>query len=339
MNTTGDRKASYQESIERAMAWMLSRQEERGSFGDVRSMAHYMALGASLLYNGHSREAKRLLAYMREAYITSDGDFDMPEIREGIIGRIQECRYMPSWVIFSAHVNLAYDISMRGIPHVLKFQDAETGGLFGSEEDRDAGKGIVNTACTCLGGIAAIVTGQTSEAKRMGDHMVDRLISENPDLGTSFYPIWDTTRGLRTDDNAPASPNVPKVLLRNAAGQGHFLTGMIMVFLCDLYQVTRDRKYLDGALALYDFGVGETSAVYENTLSHKFAWGCAWLYRQTADARHLESACRMCDYLVSTQESDGSYLMDGAPRDWPYQSRLNLTSQFVLWIRFTLDLL
>jgi hypothetical protein len=334
-----DRIEQYQQSIDRAMQWMLPHQEERGSFGDVNSMAHYMALGASLLYNGAPREATRLLSFMRQTYITPDGDFDMPEIREGIVGRVQECRYMPSWVIFSAHVNLAYDISMQGIPHVLKFQDQETGGLFGSEEDLAAGKGVINTASTCLGGIAAVVTGKVAEAKRMGDHVVDNLIGRNPDLGKAFYPIWEKQSGLRTDDEAPSSPNVPKVLLRSEPVQGHFLTGMIMAFLCDLHQVTRDRKYLDGALEMYEFGVGESSVIYENTLSHKFAWGSAALYRQTGEARHLESACRICDYLVSTQESDGSYLMDGAPADWPYQSRLNLASQFALWIRFTLNLL
>lgn len=339
MHANEDRKQRYQGSIDRAMAWMLSHQEEQGSFGDVRSMAHYMALGASLLYNGAPREAARLLSYMRRTYITPEGDFDMPEIREGIVGRLQECRYMPSWVIFSAHVNLAYDISMQGIPHVLRYQHAGSGGLFGSEEDCDAGRGVVNTASTCLGGIAATATGRVAEATRMGDHVVDHLIGANPDLNRAFYPIWVTDHGLRTDEDAPASPNVPKVILRNEPAQGHFLTGMMMVFLCDLYQATRDRKYLDGALTLYEFGAGESSMIYENTLSHKFAWGCAWLYRQTGESRHLESACRMCDHLVSTQERDGSYLMDGAPPDWPYQSRLNLSSQFVLWIRFTLNLL
>lgn len=334
-----ERKAQYQQSIDRAMAWMLPNQEERGSFGEVHSMAHYMALGASLLYNGAPYEATRLLSYMRQTYIAPDGDFDMPEIREGIVGRMQECRYMPSWVIFSAHVNLAYDISMQGIPHVLKYQDEETGGLYGSEKDRVAGAGVINTASTCLGGIAAVVTGRIEKAKRMGDHVVDNLIGTNPDLKKAFFPIWEKGNGLRTDDDALASPNVPKVLLRNEPVQGHFLTGMIMAFLCDLYQATRDRKYLDGALTMYEFGVGESPIVYENTLSHKFAWGCASLYRQTGEASHLESACRVCDHLVSTQESDGSYLMDGAPADWPYQSRLNLTSQFALWIRFVLNLL
>lgn len=70
-------------------------------------------------------------------------------------------------------------------------------------------------------------------------------------------------------------------------------------FLTDLHRATGVNKYLDAAVALYEFGAGGNPAIYRSTASHKFAWGCAWLYGLTGKAEHLESACRMCDYLAA----------------------------------------
>ena len=114
------------------------------------------------------------------------------------------------------------------------------------------------------------------------------------------------------------------------------------MLLSKVYEATKDNKYLDGALAIYDFCAGGTPAIYENTLSHKFAWGCALLYGQTGQGEHLESACRMCDYLAGIQEADGTFVHLGTglkSEDFPYSPRMGVTSQFALWLRLTVDLL
>jgi hypothetical protein len=230
---------------------------------------------------------------------------------------------------------------MPAMPHLLKFQDLASGGLFGKREDAETGRGIVHAAVTSVGGQAAVTTGHVEAGRRMGDHLVDNLVAQNPDLSKAFYPIWDTEGGLRTDADAPATPNMPKVILRDAPDQAHFLTGMMIAYLTDLYRVTGERKYLDGALTIYEFAAGGTPAIYETTAAHKFAWGCAWLYRETGKAEHIESACRVCDYLLTAQEPNGSFVHTAFTKsaDQPYSPRLNITGQFVLWIQRTLDLL
>ncbi len=338
MNSTRDRKKLYKDSIDRAMKWILSHQEEDGGFGDIISLSHYMALGASLHYNGYDEEASRLMPFIKKTYVTNDGDF-VPPTKEA---SLRELYYAPSWTIYSVHLCSAVDISIPGISHVLKFQDPQTGGIFGTAQAHDCGKGIIHPAVTSLGGLATLTTGHVAQAKRMADHIVDNLIAKNPDLNKAFYPAWDTETGLFTSDDLPLSTNMPKVLLRDEPGQHHFLTGMMITFLSTFYETTKDRKYLDGAITLYDFSAGGTPAVYENTLSHKFAWGCASLYRQTGQSKHLDSACRMCDYLVSIQEADGTFVHLGtgvSSEDFPYSPRMGITSQFALWIRHTLNLL
>jgi hypothetical protein len=342
MKTAAARKQEYNAAVERALAWILSHQEPDGGFGPVETMSHYMVLGASLLYTGHGDAAGRVIRAMKSLFVNSDGSFDPPEIRAGRTSALQERGYAPAWVVYSSHVNLAYDISLRGMPHVLRLQDAKSGGMFGSAEDALAGKGIVNCAVTSVAGEAALTTGYIAEARRMGDHLVDNVLASNPDLSQRFYPIWDTERGLRTDPAVPPSPNMPRVIERFQPNQHHYLTGMMIAFLSDLHRVTGDRKYLDGASTIYEFAAGGSPGVYETTLAHKFAWGCAWLYRVTENPAHLESACRVCDYLVSRQEQDGSFVHWGLVKsaaEWPYSPRLNITAQFALWIARTAALL
>jgi hypothetical protein len=176
----------------------------------------------------------------------------------------------------------------------------------------------------------------------MADHLVDNVLANNRDMSQRFYPVWDTEHGLRTDDAAPEAPNMPRAIIRFSANQHHYLTGMMIGFLTDVYRATRDRKYLDAALAVFEFAAGGSAAMYETTLAHKFAWGAAWLYRLTEHPDHLEAACRICDYLTSHQEGDGSFVHWGLVKsadEWPYSPRLNITAQFALWISRTEALL
>lgn len=342
MGIASSRRENYRSAVTRATKWILSHQQDDGSFGPVETMGHYMVLGTALLYMGHADAACRLMPVLKRLFVKEDGSFDPPEIRAGHKWALLDRGYPPSWVIYSAHLNLAYDVSLPAMPHLLKLQDQQSGGMFGTLEDAESGKGIVNCAVTCVAGQAAVTTGYLNQARRMGDHLVDNLIARNPDLVKAFYPVWDTEAGLRTDKNAPESPNMPRVLQRFEPGQGHFLTGMMMAFLTDLYRVTREGKYLDAALLIYDFAAGGTPAIYESTASHKFAWGCAWLYRETGRPEHLESACRVCDYLVRIQEANGSFVHRAyvaTSAEWPYSPRLNITGQFALWISRTLNLL
>ncbi len=342
MTKAEERKQTYRQAVDRAMEWICGHQMEDGSLGPVETMSHYMLVPASLLYGRRPEAAARLMPVMRRLFLRPEGGFNPPEILAGRVSAFQERGYAPGWMIYSSHLNFAYDISLRSMPSLLNLQDPVTGGMFGSLEHAEEGKGIINAAVTCVACGAAVLTGYTDAARRMGDHLIGNILANNPDLGTAFYPIWDTERGLRTDDEAPATPNVPRVLKRYEPGQHHFLSGMFIGALVELYRVFREQRYLDAALQVYEFAAGGTPAIYESTASHKFAWGCAWLYQETGDAAHLESACRLADYLCRIQESDGSFVhwaFVKSSADWPYSPRLNITAQFSLWIARTLQAL
>jgi hypothetical protein len=342
MSNTQRRKQLYRQSVDRAIGWMLAHQQADGGFGPIERMSHYMLTGAALLYGGQAEAAARLMPALRRLFVRPDGGFDPPEVRAGHKGALIERGYAPAWMIYCSHVNLAFDISLPAMPQLLRLQDPATGGMFGSLEDAERGKGIIHTAVTSVACEAAILTGHIAEARRMADHLVDNVLARNPDLSKALYPVWDTERGLCTDASTPSFPNMPAVLLRHEPHQHHYLTGMMIGALTDCYRISRESRYLDAAREIYKFAAGGTPAIYESTASHKFAWGCAWLYRETGKAEHLESACRVCDYLVSIQETDGSFVhwaFVKSADEWPYSPRFNITGQFALWIARTLHVL
>jgi hypothetical protein len=214
--------------------------------------------------------------------------------------------------------------------------------MFSNQDDAARKSGVLNPAVTCIACQAALATGHMPEAVRMADHIVDNVLAHNPDLNTALYPLWHSERGLLTSDDTPGLPNAPRILDRYATGQHHYLTGMMIGVLTDVYRALGERKYLDAAEVVYAFATPGDPAVHENSLSHKLAWGCAWLYRITGDARHLETACQVCDYLLKCQETDGSFVHWGIVKssaEWTISPRMNITAQFALWISRTANLL
>ncbi len=194
--------------------------------------------------------------------------------------------------------------------------------MFGRAEEVAEGKGIINTAVTAVASQAALAVGDVQAACRMADHLCN-VIAANSWQG-AFYPIWDTERGLRIDPEAQPTGNMPRVIEREAADQHHHLTGALIAVLSDLYAVTRQRSISMHRYACSSLSRGHHGRVLKTTLAHKLAWGSAWLFRETGDARCIEVACTVCDHLVSGQEADGSFVhwaLIKDVKDWPYSSR------------------
>ncbi len=331
-----NRKLFYRKAIERALSWLVSHQHADGGFGAVETMSATMVTPAALLYCGRPAEAARAISWQRKAYVREDGYFDPPEIRANRASSLAEQPYAPSWMIYSAHTNLAFDMSLRAVPHLLTMQDPVTGGMFGRAEESASGCGIINTAVTAVASQAALITGYLEESRRMADHLTDRVIACNREWDKVFFPVWDSERGLCTHSGVPPTGNMPSRIDRAATNQHHHLTGALVAVLSDMHAATRKTKYLDAARQVFEFAAGAPPNTLESTLAHKLAWGSVWLYRETGDPRCLEVACRICDHLIDGQLEDGAFVhwaLIRSAEQWPYSSRVNLTSQFALWLQ------
>jgi hypothetical protein len=331
MPATNERQESYRAAIKKASAWLANAQRPDGSFGpDVSTLGDVETAAICLQLTGYPEHAYRLLRHIRATYFHVDGSFRQP----GDEGTLAEWLYAPSWTVVSAHLNSFFDLSLPAMDAILSFQDPKTGGLFGHPQAQSRGEGVIMPTVTAVAGEAAIITGRLAEARRIGDFFL-RLIASQPNLDSYFYPFYDTRFGLITEGRPELGPTYFGTFERKAPRQHYWLPGLLMAVLADLHLATGEKKYLDGARAIFEFGEGCHDDLYANTLNHKYLWGCVRLYHATGVARHLETAMRIADFLVRVQESDGTWWHSGFIPVREQQTpggTVDITSQFCIWL-------
>ena len=174
----------------------------------------------------------------------------------------------------------------------------------------------------------------------MGDFFL-RLLASQPDLDSRFYPFYHTGTGLVIEGTSELAPTYAPAVAplspfeRDKPGQHYWLLGFMMAFLSDLYRATGEKEYLDSAKTVFDFGQGCHADLYQNTMSHKYLWGCTRLYHASGDSRHLQPALRIADFLVKVQETDGTWWNSGFIPERSAQTpglTVDVTSQFCIWL-------
>ena len=326
-----ERRERYRAAVRKARSWLTGNEREDGSYGPRASSLEDLATaGMCLGLMGCPDHVGRLLRYIQKNYFLEDGSF-----RQDTNDDIQsEYAYTPSWVVVSAHLNGYFDISMLAMANILRFQDAQSGGLFGHPKHQQAKAGVIGPAVTGVAATAALVTGHLEAARKMGDYFL-HLIALQPDLQNRFYPFYDTRQGLVTQGAPELGPTYFGTFERKQPKQHYWLLGFFLAILSDLYLATRQKKYLDGALTMYEFSMGCQPDLYSNTLNHKFLWGCARLYRATGNPKHLETALRVADFLTDIQDPEGTWWhRDFVPtrEQQGYGGTVDCTSQFCTWL-------
>ncbi len=331
MPTTTDRIASYRAATEKAGAWLANAQQPDGSYGPgVETLGDLETAGICLQLTGHTEHAWRLLRHICKTYLRADGSFDQPQDEM----TLAEWTYAPAWTTISAHLNGFFDLSYPAMDAILRFQDPKTGGLFGHPRAQAQGEGVIIPSVTANGGLAAITTGRIAEARRIGDYIL-ALLAAQPDFEHCFYPFYDTRYGLITNTAPELGPDYFGTFERSAPAQHYWLPGLLMAFLAELYLATGEQKYLDGAIAFFQFGQGCHDDLFSNTLNHQYLWGCARLYHASGNPHCLETAMRIADFLARIQEPDGTWWHSGFIPIREQQTPIgtvDVTSQFCIWL-------
>ena len=102
-----------------------------------------------------------------------------------------------------------------------------------------------------------------------------------------------------------------------------------MKFLAKLYDQTSDRRYLDGAVSLFDFFQKLDEGRWHNTGSCKIMWSAAELYRHTGEPRFAEAAERIFDALCRSQTPDGIWVhtVIGRREDQPMTATIDIAQE------------
>jgi hypothetical protein len=194
----------------------------------------------------------------------------------------------------------------------------------------------LDSSSTSAAGLALLACGFVAEASRAGDFIL-RLLEAQPRPGCYYYTSWKTGAGLMTDvwgegEQSPLGGRKHYCLSTEAdpLTELTWLIGKPMKFLAKLYDQTADRKYLDGAVELFDFFHRLGDGRWHNTGSCKIMWGGAELYRHTGERRFAETAERIFDSLCQSQNPSGFWVhtvWGGRPEAQPLTSSIDIAQE------------
>jgi len=281
--------------------------------------AHYKACYLHAV-TGNPVKSRYYADIMQNRYLRSDGDFRTEENHKGWYSLpcnpANRYVYTNGWIVTGLQRMGAYYPARRGLEFLCKMQDPETGGFYSAYDiaEKLPDTKYVDTSSTSAAGFALLACGQEERAIQAGEFILKHL-SCQPELNRYFFSSWAVGSGVRTDvfgDDDQNSVYGRKQVCLDLKGDPHseliWLLGKPMKFLCRLYELTRDKRYLEGAITLFEcFEVMEESK-YENLSSCKIMWGGSELYRYTGEEKFGEISCRMMKSICDMQDPSGVWL-------------------------------
>ena len=328
-----------QEAIAKGLSWLRHHDDEISQIEDLS--AHYKApyLYAVL---GDPVHARYYADLMQTRYLQADGDFRTNRLQKGWAhlpcSPANRYVYSNGWIIVGLRKLGVYGAASHGMEFVRRFQSPELGGVFSRF---DVASGQVDTryldsSSTSSAGLALLACGLVEEAIRAGDFIL-RLLEAQSEPDHYYFSSWEVGTGLMTDvwgDEDQSSVRGRKQFCLSAEadplGELTWLIGKPMKFLCKLYDQTLDRRYLDGAVNLFDFFRKLGEERWHNYGSCKIMWAGAELYRHTGEWRFAETAERIFDWFCESQYSSGLWvhtLWYQGPEDQPLAASLDLVQE------------
>lgn len=328
-----------QETIAQGIGWLGRHHDQISHTQDLSAYYKAPYLYATLADPVRARYCADL---MQTRYLQQDGDFRTgPQQKGWADAPVMPATwyiYPTGWIIVGLRKMGAYGIAKRGIQFVRRFQSPELGGFF-SRFDVKSGqvdRRYVDSSSTSAAGLALLACGLVEEAIQAGDFIL-RLLEAQPDPERHCYLSWQAGAGLMTDlwDAQGRSPIGERRLFALSTDvdplqQLTWLAGKSMKFLSKLYDQTSDRKYLDGAIQLFEFFHRLDEGRWRNTGSCKVMWASAELYRHTGEPRFAQTAERIFDTLCQAQQPSGCWVhtaRGGRPEDQPLTISVDIVQE------------
>lgn len=309
--------ARCEKVVAKAVGWLRDNHEKVMQLPDVSS--HYKApyLYATV---GERTRARTHVDMIGERYLQPDGDFrasaDDPGWPQEPAGPANRYVYCDGWLVVGLQRMGLYGLARKTLEFVRRFQDTETGG-FCSRFDPATGQvnsRYLDVSSTSVAGLALLACGQVGDAVRAGEFVL-RVLNAPGNLDRFYFVSWDTAAGLMTDVFAEESLNAIRGRKQfcvsaeaDPSGEPIWMVGLAMTFLCRVFDVTRDERFLDGARRLLGFFHTMGAGRWENLAACKIMWGGGELYRLTGERACGQGAKRILDRFCETQQEWGGWV-------------------------------
>jgi len=292
----------------RAVEWFDRQVDRAGRLEpDLHDLAAYYKWPLALCGIGRLAQADEILQIIADDFMDADGDFrtSTEKSRDPLYGLIAES-YTNTWPIVAARVLDRPEIAHPALECLRDRRVEETGGFLTgfATQHADRRQDIV-TIAGC--GNAFLAWGELFEAIGAGE-CLNRILAMQEGAGNPFRLYIDGAGMLMTPDEIPERLAFIRL---DQPDQAYVYLGMAAVFLARLYAVTGDVKFLAGAEGYFAVNQACGEAVYSGTGCCKTGWAAATLFRLTRRPEYGQSARRAAAELLSCQEQDGSWQVEG----------------------------
>ena len=320
----------FTDAAERALSWIIAHQKEDGSFcSPDDGIRGYYKVPYALAISRRQRQGLRLADWIAKNHFTSEGNFGPAAGKADAPDSGGWPTYFSAWLVQGLHRLGRWDLSFPGAAFLLRYQ-LPAGGFYALDQETR----FFEPVCTSWGGLASLTTGNLESARRAGD-LLARMVDDQPDLGR-FYFRTDTSGRLQTE--VPGGEELFYFVDSGLTQQIYYNPGIALIFLTQLYQASGEDSYLNACRELFAFTERCADGAYAFPPSGKLGLGCALLFQITSDAKARRAACRVGDYLVETQTSEGIWqLPDAGPYRGPkyrgnFEIDLDIAAEFAIFL-------
>src|SRR5215218_3801146 len=132
--SVGERLQTFESARRKGVAFLLAQVNEDGSIGPMEwGTVHYYRVPWALTLAGETAAAMRLLEWICAHALTPEGEFRGNGAPDPTANRTMNT-YAETCLAFGAHLLRRFDVARRTMDYALRFQDAQTGGVFMDRE-------------------------------------------------------------------------------------------------------------------------------------------------------------------------------------------------------------
>lgn len=317
-------RTQYEQAADRAVKWLTARLRDDGSYGpEVDDLACYYKSPYLFQLSGQTRDAARLLAFIRRRFMRADHDFTTAAGHKSDNAAFTEYWAYPNgWLAMAAQRMGRFDIAYPAFEYLRACHEPTQGGFRTSGPSDSSGADALTTAHL---GLVCLYFGDVQRAEGAGRWLA-RLLAVQPDLRTDLFLRVDRSGDLVRD--VPEGKAAFYVVRAREPHQAYFMIGYPIAFLAKLFEATGDGAHLRAACGYLDFAVSCEGNLRSCHTSHKVAWGAAVLARITGNPRCTELAVTIADHLIGIQDPSGVWLADQ-----PAHTTFDQTAEIAIWLR------
>lgn len=338
------RSKDLEDAAKRATGWLASQltpmgnyigrdtRREDGTYPDTDDIGCYYKSIYTLRAAGQSAAAARCMSYMVNRFRSPEWDFfNTPQVRSsGSYGPVFCQLYQNAWLMRGATALSWFGTAKNILAFMNTQRDPEFGGYCSRVNSKT---GIMDSNSIAVGAYCCILGGSHELARQSCDLLLTLLANQKDD-----GILWSRCAkdgALITDLSDVAEKNRRYVRISAAEPeQAYWIWGWPMNELIAMCELTDDKRYLDGAIRIFDFMAACHHHAFSFTTSGKNAWGAAKLYRLTGEDRYLDRAMSQMRYILDHQHADGYMLGEGASdeSEQPKRTTFDYTADFGSWL-------